>query len=83
MNWCRIGLALAGAAAFAAPPAIGQVAPPPATLSIGQAIAGELSPNDAQRRSGKYEDVYADPGPARRSVRIDLGSLRISTPIWW
>ena len=39
-------------------------------IAVGQAVAGELTPNDAQRRSGKYEDVYTLAG--RRGGRVDL-----------
>lgn len=70
----RIGLVLmVAAAAFAAPPsAIGQenAAPAARPLAAGQNISGELSPSDAQRRSGKYEDAYTFQG--RRGDRIDL-----------
>jgi Caspase domain/Bacterial pre-peptidase C-terminal domain len=73
----RITLVLVlAAAAFAAPPAaIGQenAAPAARALSAGQNLTGELSPNDGQRRSGKYEDVYTV--QARRGDRIDLRLL--------
>ncbi|HEX8641286.1 MAG TPA: caspase family protein [Allosphingosinicella sp.] len=59
---------LAAAIAFAAPSAMGQQAPAP--LRAGQSIAGELTASDAQRRSGKYEDVFVMEG--RRGERIDL-----------
>ncbi len=42
----------------------------PVALAPGQGVSGELTPNDAQRPSGKYEDVYALEG--RRGGRIDL-----------
>lgn len=59
------------AAAIAAPTsAVGQIAPIPHALAIGQAVQGEISANDAQRRSGKYEDVYTIAG--HRGDRIDL-----------
>lgn len=58
-----------GALLLAAPAAIGQDEGP-TPIAAGQAIAGELTPNDAQRRSGKYEDVYLIEG--RRGGRIDL-----------
>jgi hypothetical protein len=70
----RLGTAfLLAAAAFATPPsAIGQEAPAPAAraLAAGQSLTGELSASDAQRRSGKYEDVFTIQG--RRGERIDL-----------
>jgi hypothetical protein len=75
----RLGTAFvlaAAMAAFALPPAaIGQEGNAPAQrpLSVGQSLTGELSPNDAQRRSGKYEDVYLIQG--RRGERIDLRLL--------
>lgn len=52
--------------------AIGQSdnAPAPRPLAAGQSINGELSANDTQRRSGKYEDVYLIQG--RQGDRIDL-----------
>ncbi|MEA3014804.1 MAG: hypothetical protein QOD42_3349 [Sphingomonadales bacterium] len=70
----RFGIAcLLAAAALAAPPsAIGQedAAPAARTLAAGQSLTGELSANDAQRRSGKYEDVFTIQG--RRGERVDL-----------
>lgn len=39
-------------------------------LAPGQSVTGEISPNDAQRQSGKYEDVFVVQG--RRGQRIDL-----------
>ena len=52
--------------------AIGQSdnAPAPRPLAAGQSINGELSANDTQRRSGKYEDVYLIQG--RQGDRVDL-----------
>lgn len=55
---------------MAAGPAATQDAAPAAAIAVGQSIGGELTPNDAQRRSGKYEDVYVLPG--RQGGRIDL-----------
>jgi hypothetical protein len=73
----RLGTAfLLAAASLAAPPsALGQEAQPPMarTLAAGQSLTGELSPNDAQRRSGKYEDVFTIQG--RRGERVDLRLL--------
>jgi hypothetical protein len=70
----RLGTALVLAlAAFAMPPsAIGQEneAPAARSLAAGQSLTGELSANDAQRRSGKYEDVFTIQG--RRGERVDL-----------
>jgi hypothetical protein len=64
-------------AAFALPPtaAVGQEVnvPAPRGLSVGQSLTGELSANDSQRRSGKYEDVYVIEG--RRGERVDLRLL--------
>jgi len=59
-------LALAGSLAAAQP----REAAPAGSIAAGQSISGELSSNDAQRRSGKYEDVYILEG--RRGARIDL-----------
>lgn len=69
-----IALALT-ASLLAAPAAMGQdaVAPAPtqaASIAAGQTIEGEISANDTQRRSGKYEDVYVLQG--RRGQRVDL-----------
>ena len=75
----RLGTALvlgAALAAFALPPAaIGQQesAPAPRALSVGQSLTGELSQNDRQRRTGKFEDVYLVEG--RQGERVDLRLL--------
>jgi hypothetical protein len=75
----RLGTALvlgAAMAAFAlAPAAIGQESSTsaPRGLSVGQSLTGELSQNDSQRRSGKYEDVYLVQG--RQGERVDLRLL--------
>ena len=58
-----------GALLLAAPAATGQNRPV-GTIAAGQTVSGEISPNDAQRRSGKFEDVYTLQG--RRGARIDL-----------
>jgi hypothetical protein len=65
----KFGLAMATAMLLAAPSANGQERPSTA-LAAGQSVSGEISSNDAQRRSGKYEDVYTVQG--RRGGRIDL-----------
>jgi len=70
-----VGAALLAITSLSAPSAIGQGGAAPAavaaaTLAIGQTQSGELSSNDSQRRSGKYEDVYEFEG--RRGQRIDL-----------
>ena len=65
----RLGLTMAMALLLAAPSASGQDRPA-AALAVGQSVSGEISSNDAQRRSGKYEDVYTVQG--RRGGRIDL-----------
>ncbi|MDQ8754951.1 caspase family protein [Sphingosinicella sp. LHD-64] len=72
MNRIGLGVAVALAAAMTGPSAIAQRgdAPSPAGLAIGQTVAGELTSNDSQRRSGKFEDVYVIQG--RRGQRIDL-----------
>jgi hypothetical protein len=72
----RLGTAfLLAAATFAmSSSAIGQDSTPaPRSLSVGQNISGELSTNDTQRRSGKYEDVYLIEG--RQGERVDLRLL--------
>jgi len=77
MKRLRTALALGAAmAAFAfSPAAVGQEGntPQPRALAAGQNLTGELSQNDVQRRSGKYEDVYLIQG--RRGERIDLRLL--------
>jgi hypothetical protein len=47
---------------------------PPASLGVGQSAAGELTPLDNQRRSGKYEDVYQIQGRRGQRVQITLTS---------
>jgi hypothetical protein len=66
----------AAMAAFALPPAaVGQEGstPAPRALAVGQSLTGELSANDNQRRTGKYEDVYLIEG--RQGERVDLRLL--------
>src|SRR6218665_592816 len=63
---------LATATIVLPPSAVGQVGGT-RTLSTGQHLTGELSANDAQRASGKYEDVYVIQG--RRGERVDLRLL--------
>src|SRR3954463_8638926 len=63
----------------AAAPPYGQVAPAPAPLApapiaLVQSVSGELSAGDAQRRSGKYEDVYAIAGHRGQRLQLDLSS---------
>ena len=68
-----VAAALLAMTSLSAPSAIGQSAgapAPAATLAIGQNQSGELTTNDNQRRSGKYEDVYEFEG--RRGQRVDL-----------
>jgi hypothetical protein len=67
MNRIWSVLALA-ASLLAAPSAMGQGTQP--AIASGQSLPGELTPNDSQRRSGKYEDIYTLQG--RRGARIDL-----------
>ena len=57
------------AAALLAGPGVAQVGEP-VSLVAGADRTAELTTNDSQRRSGKYEDVYAISG--RRGARIDL-----------
>ncbi|MGZ8336477.1 MAG: caspase family protein [Allosphingosinicella sp.] len=65
----RFGLAMATALLLGAPSAFSQ-APTSASIAAGRAADGELTPNDSQRRSGKYEDVFTV--QARRGERLDL-----------
>jgi hypothetical protein len=70
MRGIKLGLAVALATA-AGPSAIAQGGDAPAVgLTVGQTVSGELTPNDQQRRSGKFEDIYVIQG--RRGQRIDL-----------
>lgn len=66
----RLYLALASAAGLlsAGPAALAQDGA--MSLAPGRSVTGEISPNDSQRQSGKYEDVYIVQG--RRGERIDL-----------
>lgn len=71
MKRFAIAAALLAMTSLSPPSAIGQSAPAaPTALAVGQNVDGELSPNDSQRRSGKYEDVFELQG--RRGQRIDL-----------
>lgn len=72
MNRLQSLLAVA-VAALAAFPSAGQ-APAGAMLAPGQVVNAELSPNDAQRRSGKYEDVYALQGRRGQRIQLDLAA---------
>ncbi|MBV9900558.1 MAG: caspase family protein [Alphaproteobacteria bacterium] len=74
MKQVGLGLLLAATAFVAAPAAMGQVAPAPQPIAIGQTVSGELSPNDAQRRSGKFEDVYLIEGHRGQRLQLDLSS---------
>ena len=62
---------MTAALALAAAP----VAAQPGAIGPGSAIAAELTTNDVQRRSGKFEDVYQLQG--RRGDRLDL---RLASP---
>src|SRR5688572_13614664 len=64
----RFGLTLAAMLLAVGPSALAQRTP--AGLVAGQTVDGELSSNDAQRPSGKYEDVFTVQG--RRGSRLDL-----------
>jgi hypothetical protein len=67
----HFGLAMilaVGAAASA------QTGPAASSLAAGQSAAGELGPSDAQRRSGKYEDVYTIAGRRGQRLQLDLAS---------
>ena len=69
MARAKLVLALAAAMLAVAGPGQGQT-PAPEPIAPGQSVAGELTPNDAQRRTGKYEDVYTLEG--RRGDRVEL-----------
>ncbi len=60
----------AGAAAQPAP----RVARPVPPLALGQAVGGELTPLDPQRRSGKYEDAFTFTGRAGQRIDLRLSS---------
>lgn len=73
MKRIMMAAALLAMTGLSGPAAIGQdapAAPAPAALAVGQSVDGELSSNDHQRRSGKYEDVFELQG--RRGQRLDL-----------
>jgi hypothetical protein len=74
MNGIRFAFLLGLTALAGAPSAFGQTAPPASSLGPSQTVAGELGPNDAQRRSGKYEDVYLVEGHRGQRLQIDLSS---------
>ena len=82
MKALKTVLAAIAGSLLAAPAAIGQEAPAAqaGTIAPGQTITGEISANDSQRRSGKYEDVFLLQG--RRGQRIVGSSPTISIPIW-
>jgi len=69
MKRIRFGL-MAAAAMLAGPSANGQAVPALPAIAAGQSVSGELGPNDTQRRSGRYEDVYLVEG--RRGQRLQL-----------
>lgn len=70
MRRTRAGLAVVAAMLLGLPSASAQQQAPAGTIAPGQSLAGELTPNDTQRRSGKYEDVYTLQG--RRGERVEL-----------
>ena len=74
MKRSRFGLIVAAAAFMASPSANGQVVPAPQRIAVGQTASGELSSNDGQRRSGKFEDVYMMDGHRGQRVQLDLSS---------
>jgi len=81
MNAFRVFCLLAGAALFGAPSAMGQNAQPPVAnaIALGRSIAGDLSSNDTQRPSGKYEDVYLLQGRRGDRVQLNLSSAAFDT----
>ncbi len=73
MKRFAVAAALFAMTSLSAPSAVAQSGGAPAAvarLAVGQTQSGELTTNDAQRRSGKYEDVYEFEG--RRGQRVDL-----------
>jgi len=67
------------AAALVTSAASGQAPPAGAALAPGQIVNAELSPNDAQRRSGKYEDVYTLQGQRGQRIQLDLAAPNFDT----
>jgi hypothetical protein len=63
----------------AALPALAQTPSAVPPIAPGQAISGDLGSSDAQRRSGKYEDVYALRGRRGDRVALSLGSADFDT----
>jgi hypothetical protein len=61
----------AGAIVASSSPAQTPAATP---LAEGQIVNAELSANDAQRRSGKYEDVYTVQGRRGQRLQLDLAA---------
>jgi Caspase domain/Bacterial pre-peptidase C-terminal domain len=77
MQGLRLKLMLVAAALFAAPSAMGQNAPAAASapgLALGRPVMGDLTPSDAQRHSGKYEDSFTIEGRRGDRVQLDLAS---------
>jgi hypothetical protein len=74
MKRFRLRLMVAVAALVAAPSAHGQDAPAAPAIAAGQSVAGELTPSDTQRRSGKYEDVYTIAGRRGQRLQLSLAS---------
>src|SRR4051812_2328854 len=68
------GIIVAAAAFMATASAYGQGESAPQHIAVGQTVSGELSSNDAQRRSGKFEDVYLIDGHRGQRVQLDLSS---------
>ncbi len=79
MKALRISLVLAAAGLFAAPSAIGQNAPAGPALAPGQSLTGDLTANDTQRHSGKYEDSYTLQGRRGDRIQLDLSSTDFDT----
>ena len=75
----NIWLGLFVAAACLGPSAAAQDAGAPRPIAAGEALSGELSLHDAQRRSGKYEDVYRLSGRRGDRVSLTLASADFDT----
>lgn len=74
MKSIGLGMIVTAAAFMATASVNGQVAPAPQPIAVGQSLSGELSSNDAQRRSGKFEDVFLIDGRRGQRVQLDLSS---------
>ena len=77
----RFRFFLAAGAVSCAAPASAQTAV--ASLAPGQSVERRAFASDAQRRSGKYEDVYLRSPARAASASSSISAPKASTPIWW